>query len=91
MTPFQQLDSEVKNSTPEPKILDAELCLNLANQDYTYGWTKHKLVSGGEKKFIADCKLAKCKKREATALLTIGEKAPSGNFIFGKTKNIYLK
>lgn len=99
MTRMQAFDYEVRQASreiirakmPEVRMLDAEICWNLENIDMSWDWTSHKLAAGLEKKFIADYEFVICKKSEATALVIIGEKGASGNFIQGKCKNYWVR
>lgn len=80
----------IRETMPEPKMLDAEICWELDKMYFASSWTNHKVISGLEKKFYTDLGLKKCKKSEAHALLQVGEKL-DGLFIINKTKNYWLK
>lgn len=99
MTRQQEFAAEINKVTmdsiranmPEPKMLHAEMNWNMETLGYTWDMTSHIIASGLEKQFIASIEMQVCKKKDATYLLTIGEKTESGCFITGRYKNYWLK
>lgn len=81
----------IRANMPEPKMLHADMNWNMETLGYTWDMSYHKIASGLEKKFIASIEMQICKKKDASYLLTIGEKTEYGCFITGKYKNYWLK
>lgn len=102
MTRLQQFEAEVKQvitnnirmNMPEPNMINASFCNDLANEFFASAWSDFKIASGKipVKNWIAENGFVVCKKSEATCLLSVGERCPeSGYWIIGKTKNYWLK
>lgn len=102
MTRLQQFDLEVKGviknsihmNMPEPKMIEASFCSDLANEFFSYSWSDFKIASGKipAAKWISDHNLEICKKSEATCLLRTGERCPdTGYWFIGKFKNFWLR
>lgn len=98
MTRLQQFEQEVKEITkkairesmPEPKMLDVEICLDLPNAWNYSNWEKTVVASGLEKQFFAKRGLQVCKKAEAIGQALIGKKV-TGCFVFKQYKMYWLK
>lgn len=79
-------------SQREPIVVNAEICWDLEDSQFTWAWTKHKTHKGIEKDFVKAIEgFEICKKSEATILCTIGDKTDAGCWIIGKHKNYWLK
>jgi len=75
----------------EVKVLSAELCNDLENEEFTFSWSHFPVFAGTESKLIDRLGLVRCKKSEADSLLFIGEKSDGGFFIKGKFKHYWLR
>lgn len=73
------------------RMLDAEFC---TDPDYLFRshTTEFKMADGSVviRKWISDAGLKRCKMKDATCLLTVGEKQ-QGVYVAGKYKTYWLK
>lgn len=62
----------IRRSMPNAKMLDADLCIDLENEMMLQSWTRFKIASGNEKKWISDNGYCIVRKQDATCLLFVG-------------------
>lgn len=81
----------IKNTMPEPKMIDATFCCDFENEEFTWAWTDFKIPSGklSLKLWIFNSQFVQCKKSEATCLLVVGEKNECGLWV--SPKKIWLR
>lgn len=74
-----------------PKMVFCEICENLEEDIYTFGWKTIECWAGIEKRSYEKLGYKKCKKSEATACMMYGDTSENGNFIVGKHKRVWLR